>query len=222
MKRVHRLLLQPEAPSAALTPLFSAGILLVTAAAGLGAWQTKAPATVAPAAQPPVTFVAQAQAPAPQAAESPYTKWLNEDVAYIVTAEERAAFLRLQTDEERQQFIMQFWLRRDPTPGTPENEFMIEHYRRIRYANEHFGDLKGVAGWRTDRGRIYISFGPPDERDEHAATATSPANDHWRYVYLDGIGYGVNIEFVDSTGTGEYRMTSDPNPPPNRGRGGAQ
>ena len=212
MKRIRRLLAQPEAPGAALTPLFSAGILVVTVAMGLGAWQATAPAPAAPAAQPPVMFVAQAQpAPASRAQESPYTKWLNEDVAYIVTAEERAAFLRLQTNPEREQFILQFWLRRDPTPGTPENEFMIEHYRRIRYANEHFGTLSGLAGWKTDRGRIYISFGPPDERDEHGAAATSTANDHWRYRFLDGIGYNVNIEFVDVTGSGEYRMTSDPN-----------
>ena len=235
MKRVRRLLLQPEAPGAALTPLFSAGILLVIAAAGLGAWQTKASAPVAPAAQPPVTFVAQAQALAPQAAESPYTKWLNEDVAYIVTAEERAAFLRLQTNAEREQFILQFWQRRDPTPGAPDNPFKVEHYRRIKYAIDHFTTRSGLAGWRTDRGRIYITFGPPDERDEHPTggtyerppqeggdqTTTYPF-DHWRYAYIDGIGYGVNILFIDLTGTGEYHMTRDPNPPPNRGRGGAQ
>src|SRR5271157_5409532 len=69
--------------------------------------------------------------------ETPYRKWLNEDVAYIITDEERAAFKRLQTDEEREQFIEQFWLRRDPTPDTVENEFKEEHYRRIAYANEH-------------------------------------------------------------------------------------
>src|SRR5215467_10688820 len=92
--------------------------------------------------------------------ETPYRKWLNEDVAYIITDEERATFKRLQTDEEREQFIEQFWLRRDPTPDTVENEFKEEHYRRIQYANDHFAS--GIPGWKTDRGRIYIVYGPPD------------------------------------------------------------
>src|SRR5215831_16987697 len=82
--------------------------------------------------------------------ETPYRKWLNEDVAYIITDEERAAFKRLQTDEEREQFIEQFWLRRDPTPDTVENEFKEEHYRRIAYANERYAS--GIPGWKTDRG----------------------------------------------------------------------
>src|SRR6202140_3303752 len=97
--------------------------------------------------------------------ETPYRKWLNEDVAYIITDEERATFKRLQTDEEREQFIEQFWLRRDPTPDTVENEFKEEHYRRIAYANEHYAS--GIPGWKTDRGRIYITFGPPDEIESH-------------------------------------------------------
>ncbi|HEY7390467.1 MAG TPA: GWxTD domain-containing protein [Bryobacteraceae bacterium] len=153
--------------------------------------------------------------------ETPYKKWLNEDVAYIITDEERAAFKRLQTDEEREQFIEQFWLRRDPTPDTVENEFKEEHYRRIQYANDHFAS--GIPGWKTDRGRIYIVFGPPDERDEHPSggtyerppeegggeTTTYPFED-WRYRYIEGIGNDVNIEFVDPTMTGEYHMTMDP------------
>ena len=153
--------------------------------------------------------------------ETPYRKWLNEDVGYIITDEERAAFKRLQTDEEREQFIEQFWLRRDPTPDTVENEFKEEHYRRIAYANEHFAS--GIPGWKADRGRIYITFGPPDERDEHPSggtyqrppeegggeTTTFPFED-WRYRYIEGIGNDVNIEFVDPTMTGEYRLTMDP------------
>ena len=102
--------------------------------------------------------------------ETPYRKWLNEDVAYIITDEERAAFKRLQTDEEREQFIEQFWLRRDPTPDTVENEFKEEHYRRIAYANEHYAS--GIPGWKTDRGRIYITFGPPDEIESHPSGGT--------------------------------------------------
>jgi GWxTD domain-containing protein len=153
--------------------------------------------------------------------ETPYKKWLQEDVAFIITDEERATWKRLQTDEEREQFIEQFWLRRDPTPDTVENEFKEEHYRRIQYANDHFAS--GMPGWKTDRGRIYIVFGPPDERDEHPSggtyqrppeegggeTTTFPFED-WRYRYIEGIGNDVIIEFVDPTMTGEYRMTMDP------------
>ncbi len=102
--------------------------------------------------------------------ETPYKKWLNEDVAYIITDEERKAFKRLSTDDEREQFIEQFWLRRDPTPDTEENEFKEEHYRRIAYANEHFAS--GIPGWKTDRGRIYIMYGPPDEIDDHSSGGT--------------------------------------------------
>jgi GWxTD domain-containing protein len=153
--------------------------------------------------------------------ETPYRKWLNEDVAYIITDEERAAFKRLQTDEEREQFIEQFWLRRDPTPDTVENEFKEEHYRRIAYANEHYAS--GIPGWKTDRGRIYITYGPPDEIDSHPSggtyerppeegggeTSTYPF-EQWRYRYIEGIGTNIIIEFVDPTMTGEYHMTMDP------------
>jgi GWxTD domain-containing protein len=153
--------------------------------------------------------------------ETPYRKWLNEDVAYIITDEERAAFKRLQTDEEREQFIEQFWLRRDPTPDTVENEFKEEHYRRIAYANEHYAS--GIPGWKTDRGRIYITYGPPDEIESHPSggtyerppeegggeTSTFPF-EQWRYRYIEGIGTNIIIEFVDPTMTGEYHMTMDP------------
>src|ERR1051325_10566596 len=97
--------------------------------------------------------------------ETPYRKWLNEDVTYIITDEERKAFRNLNTDEEKEQFIEQFWLRRDPSPDTQENEFKEEHYRRIAYANERFAS--GIPGWKSDRGRIYITFGPPDEIESH-------------------------------------------------------
>src|SRR5579883_737715 len=156
-----------------------------------------------------------------QELESPYKKWLNEEVIYIITDEERKAFKQLQTDEERQQFIEQFWLRRDPTPDTEENEFREEHYRRIAYANEQFAS--GVPGWKTDRGMIYIKFGPPDEREEHptggtydrpieegGGTTTVYPFEKWRYRYIEGVGTDVNIEFVDTTMTGEYHMTMDP------------
>jgi GWxTD domain-containing protein len=152
---------------------------------------------------------------------NPYKQWLNEDVVYIITDEERTAFLRLQTNEEREQFIEQFWLRRDPTPDTEENEFKEEHYRRIAYANEHFAS--GVPGWKTDRGRIYIIWGAPDEIDAHPTggeytrpesegggdTSTFPF-EQWTYRHMDGIGDNVMLEFVDTTMSGEYALTSDP------------
>ncbi len=153
--------------------------------------------------------------------ERPFRKWLQEDVSYIISDEERNAFKRLQTGEEMEQFIEQFWLRRDPTPDTAENEFKEEHYRRIAYANERFAS--GIPGWKTDRGRIYITFGPPDEIESHPSggsymrpyyegggtTSTYPF-EVWRYRWLEGIGSDIMIEFVDPTMSGEYRMTMDP------------
>jgi GWxTD domain-containing protein len=153
--------------------------------------------------------------------ETPYRKWLNEDVAYIITDEERKAFKRLSTDDERENFIEAFWLRRDPTPDSEENEFKEEHYRRIAYANERFAS--GIPGWKTDRGRIYIVYGPPDEVDDHSSggtydrpieegggtTSTFPFVD-WTYRYIEGVGTNVKIEFVDPTMSGEFRMTMDP------------
>ena len=153
--------------------------------------------------------------------ERPFRKWLTEDVSYIISSEERAAFKRLQTAEEMEQFIEQFWLRRDPTPDTAENEFKEEHYRRIAYANERYAS--GKPGWKTDRGRIYITFGPPDEIESHPSggsyqrpyyegggtTSTYPF-EIWRYRWLEGVGSDIMIEFVDPTMSGEYRMTMDP------------
>ncbi len=152
---------------------------------------------------------------------TPYKKWLEEEVPYIISDEERSAFLQLQTNEEREQFIEAFWQRRDPTPDTVENEFKEEHYRRIAYANERFSS--GIPGWRTDRGRIYIMWGPPDEIDSHSAGSTynRPMTegggqttvygfDDWTYHYMEGIGENITIEFVDPTGTGEYHITMDP------------
>jgi len=153
--------------------------------------------------------------------ETPYKKWLNEDVAYIISDEERKAFKQLATDEERQNFIEAFWQRRDPTPDTEENEFKEEHYRRIEYANEHYAS--GIPGWKTDRGRIYIVYGPPDENESHPAGGTYERPyeegggttsvypfEKWRYRYIEGIGTNIEIEFVDTTMSGEYHMTMDP------------
>lgn len=151
----------------------------------------------------------------------PWKKWLNEDVVYIITDEEKQAFKRLKTDEERQQFVEAFWARRDPTPDTEENEYKEEHYRRIAYANDHYAS--GIPGWKTDRGMIYIKYGPADEIDSHPSggsynrpieegggeTSTYPFED-WRYRYIEGVGSNINIEFVDPSMSGEYHMTLDP------------
>ena len=155
-----------------------------------------------------------------QELSKPYKKWLEEDVLYIITDEERTAFRQLSNDEERDNFIEAFWQRRDPTPDTEENEYKEEHYQRIAYANEHFA--AGVPGWKTDRGRIYIVFGKPDEIESHPSggtyerpmeegggeTSTFPFED-WRYRYIDGIGQEVIMEFVDPCMCGEYHMTLD-------------
>jgi GWxTD domain-containing protein len=149
-----------------------------------------------------------------------YRKWLDEDVRWIITDQEKSAFMQLSNDEERDQFIEAFWQRRDPTPDTEENEFKEEHYRRIAYANEHYA--AGIPGWKTDRGRTYIVFGPADEIDSHPSggsyerpmeegggeTSTFPF-ETWRYRYLEGIGQEVIIEFVDSCMCGDYHMTMD-------------
>ncbi len=271
VKRIRRLLQQPERPRAVWTPVFSVGILVVGAGIALASWQTAPapapkpqapvpaalPAPVAPVAielpaapvrkpAPVLLALAQQTAPDPQAAQpverqvsererkakeqeargelaTPYKKWLNEDVAYIITDEERSAFKTLANDEEREQFITQFWLRRDPTPGTPENEFKTEHYRRIAYANEQFSPTTGLPGWKTDRGRIYITFGPPDEIEDHSSggayvrppeegggTISTFPFQQWRYKFIDGVGRNIVIEFVDPTYTREFRMTQDP------------
>jgi GWxTD domain-containing protein len=149
-----------------------------------------------------------------------YKKWLDEDVRWIITDEEQKAFKLLSNDEERDQFIEAFWQRRDPTPDTVENEFKEEHYRRMAYANEHFA--AGIPGWKSDRGRIYIMYGPADEIESHPSggsyerpmeegggeTSTYPFED-WRYRYLEGVGQEIIIEFVDTCMCGDYHMTMD-------------
>lgn len=243
MKRIRRLLNPAQSPRTVVTPVLAAGILTITATLALMAWQSTPSATPAlmawqpvPPPQAPVTsaprLMAQATPP-PQAsvnsrpgltaaqqtlvaqalAASSAEKWLSEDTVYIITNEERTAFRSLQTDDERAKFVEQFWERRNPTPGSPDNPFRIEHYRRVAYANAHFGSQSSVPGWKTDRGRIYITFGPPDEIDSHssAGTTTTLPFEDWTYRFLQGIGSNVTVEFVDSARNGEYHMTMDPN-----------
>ncbi|MBI3682807.1 MAG: GWxTD domain-containing protein [Acidobacteria bacterium] len=187
VKRIHRLL-YPNRPNGAWTPLFSAVVLIATAAVALAAWQS-----------PPQTEGAK---------PSPYILWLNQDVVYIIADEERAAFLKLTTDQERQKFIEQFWLRRDPTPKTVENEFKEEHYRRIAYANQRFQTTSGRPGWRTDRGHMYIVYGPPDEIESHPSggARTSYPFEVWRYWHVEGIGENLFVTFIDRMRSGDYRL----------------
>ncbi len=214
----------PLIPAALL--LIAAGIAIAEQAPQIAALPLKIPVPQAPLLRPfkkPLQ-IAQAQSPAQADSQmsATYRKWLNEDVLYIITDEERKAFKTLTTDEERDKFIEQFWLRRDPTPGTSENEFKTEHYRRIAYANSRF--TADVPGWKTDRGRIYIQYGPPDEIESHptGGAYTRPADqgggttdtapfEQWRYRLIEGIGNNVIIEFVDTNHTGDYHVTTDPN-----------
>ncbi len=163
---------------------------------------------------------AKAQKALRQELKGPYKTWLNEEVPYIITDEERKAFMSLSNDEEREAFIENFWLRRNPNPDSPENEFREEHYRRIAYANEHFA--AGKPGWKTDRGRIYIMWGPADSIDAHPSggmyerpseegggeTSTFPF-EVWHYRYLEGVGENVDLEFVDTCQCGDYHFTID-------------
>jgi GWxTD domain-containing protein len=151
-----------------------------------------------------------------------YKDWLDKDVTYVITDEERKAFKKLATDDERERFIEEFWRRRDPDPDTDENEFKEEYYERIAYANENFAS--GIPGWKTDRGRIWIMYGKPDGRETHPMggsydrpsyegggnTSTYPF-ETWFYRYIPGVGSGIEIEFVDPTGSGEYRIARNPN-----------
>ena len=206
VKRIHRLLY--PAKGSTLAPFISAAVLILAAAGAVAAWQAQ-PATQSAADKP--------------AAAGPYAKWLNEDVVYIIDDRERQAFLSLKTDEERDHFIDQFWQRRDPSAsasgngqfrdpnaGSPQNAFRTEHYRRIAFANRRFG-WQSTPGWKTDRGRIYIVYGPPDEIESHIPGVKFPF-DQWLYHSMRGIGTNVMVEFDDVEKNGDYRMTADPNP----------
>ena len=230
MNRIQRLLnTQPKRPRFIAAPVFLAALLVaaITLTSVTHAQPAPAPQTPAAPSPAPVPVPAPAAAPAPAPApappptppatpapaateETPHKQWLNEEVYWIITPYEREAFARLITDEQRQQFIEQFWLKRDPTPATPENEYREEYYRRIAYAIDNFSS--GIPGWKTDRGMMYIKYGPPDEREEHPSGGTAQTYPYelWRYRYLPGLGNDVQIEFDDETGKGEYHMTADP------------
>ena len=151
------------------------------------------------------------------AEEGIYQKWLDEDVHWIITAQERAEFTKLSTREQFDQFVEAFWSRRDPTPGTQQNEFKEEHYRRIAYSNWHFA--AGNRGWKTDRGQIYIVYGPPDTVEsrrsagilEPASNAgnSAPPYEIWHYNHMDGTNRDVTVKFVDVCKCGNYQREID-------------
>jgi GWxTD domain-containing protein len=189
MNRIKRILYPLETPRATVAPVLLAGLLTLSAALALHAWQTK-----------------------PADEQDVHTRWLKEDVVYIIQPQEKAAFENLKSDPERDHFIEQFWERRNPNPGAVPNKFKEEHYRRISYANSRFGTQAGLAGWKTDRGRIYIQYGPPDELEDHPSGGPMGAPlQQWLYKVIPGVGERVIVDFVDKAGDGNYRMTMDPN-----------
>ncbi len=200
MRRVKRLL-YPRLGGTEGVPALTALFVMVGLAVGVPVWHLHA-------------------TPVQEKGTSSWQKWLNEDVVYIIDDQEKDAFERLTTDEERARFIEQFWERRNPTPGSTENKFKEEIYRRIAYANNHW--VEGKPGWKSDRGRIYIKFGPPDEIDSHPAggnyerpesegggTVVTYPFEQWRYSKFEDVG-SLTVEFVDTDGSGHLRMTLDP------------
>jgi len=150
----------------------------------------------------------------------PYADWI-KDVDVILTEEDRLAWSKLKTDDEREQFIQLFWRQRDPDPDTEENEYKEQFYERVAYANEHFSS--GKPGRLSDRGRIYIKFGKPDDIESHPSGGAydRPANEgsgsittypfeKWSYRYIPNVGSGIELEFVDPSGSGEYRLARNP------------
>ncbi len=218
VRRIRRLLNHPEGPRPSFAPVLPATLLLVIAAATLLAWQPR-PNNIAVVplqvwtgtrlTTGAITMAPQVRGVQPKMAvlRVPYMKWVNEDVTYIIDDRERATFVSLQSDPEREKFIEQFWKRRDPTPNTVENEFKEEHYRRIAYSNERFA--AGIPGWKTDRGRVYVVYGPPDEIEAHPSgdrTGTTYPYEEWLYRRIEGRGDNVIFRFEDSSRSGEYRL----------------
>jgi GWxTD domain-containing protein len=199
MNRIRRLL-YPGNTKVAWAPLLTTVILLATGTVALAAWQAK------PSAQSAAFAPAQAAA----TENTNYSKWLEENVVYIIDDAERAAFQKLTTDAEREQFIEQFWTRRNPTPGSSPNKFRVEHYRRIDYANKHFRTASGAPGWQTDRGHMYIVYGPPDEIEAHPKSAQRPLpTEIWLYRQVDGVGSNVSFTFIDRTGRGDFHLAPE-------------
>jgi GWxTD domain-containing protein len=193
-RRIRRLL-YPKSASGNWTPLVAVVILVTTAALAFAARLPQ-----------PAQRSSQSEPRGKANAETSYGKWLNEDVAYIIMPKERSEFLKLKTNQDRDKFIDEFWERRNPNPGSAVNKFKVEHYRRIAYANGHFASTR--AGWQTDRGRMYIVYGPPDEVDSHPASKPH-AYEQWLYRHVEGHGDNWVLTFTDRTGKGDYQLAPD-------------
>lgn len=183
MKRIHRLLYPADrSRSAGIAPWLSVPVVFTLVVCAAPAWQQM----------------------------TRFDRWLNEEAVYIIPPTERNSFLALRSDEERQQFINQFWARRDPDPATPENEMKEEHDRRIAYANAQYSS-PAIAGWKSDRGQMYIIYGPPDEIESHPSGASQLAYpfERWRYRFMEGRGPNYIATFADVTRNGEYRRQGE-------------
>lgn len=139
-----------------------------------------------------------------------YQKWLDEEVVYIITSVEKDVFLKLRTDRERDLFIEAFWNHRDPTPSSPTNEFKTEHFRRIAYANQQLGREGAVPGWKTDRGRMYILLGEPQEIQRYAGKSGIYDCESWFYQGKTDLGLpsAFNLLFFKEHGQGMYKLYS--------------
>jgi GWxTD domain-containing protein len=208
MKRIHRLL-YPGSQNTAWAPLLAAAVLFTVGAVSVAAWQSGGALRSSDGAAAQDAKLATVQPDNPEAIPpglEAYARWVHQEVVYIIDDAERAAFRSLQTNAERDKFIEQFWERRNPTPGSPTNAFKTEHYRRLAYANQRFGMASGVPGWQTDRGHIYIVYGPPDEIDSHPKQDQKPAIEYWLYRHIEGLGDNETITFIDRTGRGDYHI----------------
>lgn len=195
MKRIRRLL-YPK-PAGPWAPFLAALIVVVTTTLAVAAWQAKTPSH----------SLTAAESAAQKELNSPYADFINGPTQYIITPQERTAFLQLTTNEERTRFIQQFWERRNPNPGAPDNVFKDEFYRRVAYADQHFA-YSGVPGWKTDRGHYDIAWGPPDEIEQHPAGFYGPdAVETWVYHYIPGMSHNVYLTFVDRKGNGGFTLT---------------
>ncbi|HEX8882084.1 MAG TPA: GWxTD domain-containing protein [Candidatus Acidoferrum sp.] len=196
MTRIHRLL-YPKPSGAPWSTLLAVAVFFATACASVAAWQSE------PSKQSPTPAPAQTG----RSSLSSYSKWLNEDVVYIIEDAERAAFQKLTTDQERAHFVEQFWERRNPAPGSSENKFKEQHYHRLAYANQHFRTASGTPGWQTDRGHMLIVYGPPDEIDSHPKEPERlVATEIWLYRHVEGLGDNEFITFIDRTGRADFRL----------------
>lgn len=157
----------------------------------------------------PILLSAQSKK-SPKDLPKTYKKWIQEEIVYIITAKEKEVFLQFESDRERDIFIKAFWKHRDPTPGTPVNEYKQEHYRRFNYANHHFGRTAPKPGWKTDRGRIYIILGEPADIEKHESHGKVYPSEVWFYQGDPNVGLPPQFQliFFQRKGSGEYILYS--------------